>query len=75
MTSELCRQTQCPYFGKFSGKAVCRYSKPKKYIKHLCDCPRRIEVPIYSKEGIPIGMISNKEYLTTKKINDYESKN
>lgn len=46
MTSNQCRDTKCPYFGKFSGKAVCRYEKlttgnaPKRYIKHLTECPK-----------------------------------
>lgn len=46
MTSEKCRQTQCPYFGKFSVKAVCRYKRltignvPKEFIKHLKECPK-----------------------------------
>ena len=43
MTSELCRRIGCAYFGKFSGKAVCREKHPKKYIKHLQECPQHYE--------------------------------
>lgn len=36
----------CPYFDKFSGKAVCKYKRlttgnhAKEYIKHLQQCPK-----------------------------------
>lgn len=40
MKSEFCRHTQCPYFGRFSGKAVCKAQHPKRYIKHLAQCPQ-----------------------------------
>lgn len=42
MTSDICRATKCQYFGKFSGKACCRASKPKRYIKHLSHCPQTL---------------------------------
>ena len=46
MTSEQCRRTMCPYFDKFSGKAVCKFLKlttgnhPKQFVKHLQSCPK-----------------------------------
>lgn len=46
MKSELCRGSKCPYFDKFSGKAVCKYERlttgnaPKRFIKHLTQCPK-----------------------------------
>lgn len=39
MKSDLCRKIDCPYFGKFSGKAACYFTAPKKLVKHLEDCP------------------------------------
>lgn len=36
----------CPYFDKFSGKAVCKFLKlttgnrPKQFIKYLQQCPK-----------------------------------
>lgn len=42
MTSKFCRAIACPFFGKFSGKAVCRAQAPKKYIKHLDKCPQTL---------------------------------
>ena len=39
MKSDQCRKIACPYFGKFCGKAVCRFEHPKKFIKHLQACP------------------------------------
>lgn len=42
MKSDLCRNINCPFFGKFSGKAVCRAGHPKKYIKHLEKCPQTL---------------------------------
>lgn len=38
MKSEMCRQIDCRYFGKFSGKAVCRFETPKRYVKHMQSC-------------------------------------
>lgn len=40
MTGKFCRVIGCPFYGKFSGKAVCRAQVPKKYIKHLTKCTR-----------------------------------
>ena len=46
MTSEQCKKIMCPYFDKFSGKAVCKYKRlttgnhPKEWIKHLTECPK-----------------------------------
>lgn len=48
MTGEKCRRTMCPYFDKFSGKAVCKYKRlttgnhAKEYIKHLGQCPKEV---------------------------------
>jgi hypothetical protein len=46
MTSEECKEQQCPYFDKVSGKAVCKYRRltngaKKEYIKHITQCPKR----------------------------------
>lgn len=38
MNSKFCRNVQCPFFGKFSGKAVCRAQHPKKFVKHIDHC-------------------------------------
>lgn len=38
MKSDFCRNIRCPFFGKFSGKAVCRAAHPKQFIKHLTKC-------------------------------------
>lgn len=42
MTGKFCRVIGCPFYGKFSGKAVCRAQEPKKYIKHLDKCPQTL---------------------------------
>lgn len=38
MKSDFCRHIKCEFFGKFSGKAVCRAQYPKQYIKHMDQC-------------------------------------
>lgn len=42
MKSDFCRKIGCKFFGKFSGKAVCRAQVPKKFIKHLEKCAQTL---------------------------------
>lgn len=45
MNSELCRSIQCPYLYKFCGKAACRFTTPKQFIRHLDKCPATLNPP------------------------------
>ncbi|MBP3575999.1 MAG: hypothetical protein J6J55_05830 [Paludibacteraceae bacterium] len=40
LSGQYCREVQCPFYYKPAGKAACKWTGTKRYVKHLQSCPK-----------------------------------